>query len=88
MELIQWFCMGILFTLVVQGMAYLSFKIRMPWYGWALVIAGSISILFGIGWAGSALLENVPRSGSMSLMVFCLPGLLLILLSWRLFAVK
>ena len=31
MESIQWFLMGVLFTLCVIGFAYLSVKIKAPW---------------------------------------------------------
>jgi hypothetical protein len=85
MELIQWFCMGILFTLFVQGFAYLSVKVSMPWYAWAMKITGAVAILFGIGWAGASFFEGITQSGSMGLIFFSLPGLIMIILSWRWF---
>jgi hypothetical protein len=88
MELIQWFCMGILFTLFVQAFAYLSVKVKMPWYAWAIKISGAVAILFGIGWAGASFFEGIAQSGSMGLMFFSLPGLIAIILSWRFFAPK
>jgi hypothetical protein len=88
MELIQWFCMGILFTLFVQGLAYLSIKASLPWYAWAMKIVGCTAILFGLGWAGASFFEGVAQSGSMGLMFFTMPGIILILLSWRFFAPK
>ncbi len=86
MELIQWFCMGILFTLFVQGLAYLSVKVQLPWYAWALKITGCVAILFGIGWAGASFFEGITQSGALGLIVFSIPGLILIILSWRFFA--
>ena len=83
MELVQWFFMGILFTLMVQAIAWLSLKVRMPWYGWTGMILGCLMILFGIGWAGASYLEGVSQSGSMGLMFFSLPGVLLIVIVWR-----
>ena len=88
MELIQWFCMGILFTLSVQGLAYLSTKVEMPWYAWVIKSIGVVAILFGIGWSGASFFEGIPQSGSMGLIFFSLPGLMMIVLSWRFFAPK
>lgn len=83
MELIQWFCMGIVFTLCVLSLAYLSITVKMPWYGWGSMITGAVAILFGIGWAGASFMEGIPQSGSMGLIFFSLPGLLMIILTWR-----
>ncbi|MGF1760275.1 hypothetical protein L4D76_20565 [Photobacterium sagamiensis] len=88
MELIQWFSMGILFTLSVLGLAYLSLKVKLPWYGWGIMITGCLAILFGIGWAGASFFEGVAQSGSMGLMFFSIPGLLMIILAWRKFVPK
>jgi len=77
MELLEFFIMGILFTLGVEAFAYVSIKVKMPWFAWAGLITGGLIFLFGIGWAGSSFIENVPQSGSLGLTVFCLPGLLL-----------
>ncbi len=88
MELIQWFTMGILFTLGVQGFAYVSTKIDFPWYAWAIAITGGVLILFGIGWAGASFFEGIAQSGAMGLIFFSLVGVVMIVLSWRLFAPK
>jgi hypothetical protein len=85
MELVQWFCMGILFTLSVLGLAWLSIKVKLPWYAWAMKITGVVAILFGLGWAGASFLEDIYQSGSMGLIFFSMPGVILITLSWRLF---
>ncbi|MFC1502863.1 hypothetical protein ACFL53_00715 [Pseudomonadota bacterium] len=88
MELLQWFLMGVLFTLEVLGLAYLSLKVKLPWYGWGMMITGCVAILFGIGWAGASFFEGVAQSGAMALMFFSIPGLLLIILAWRKFVPK
>ena len=88
MELIQWFLMGVIFTLAVQAFAYLSIKVKLPWYAWAIKITGAVMILFGIGWSGASFFEGIAQSGSMGLVFFCLPGVILIILSWRWFAPK
>ena len=83
MELMQWFFMGVLFTVGVFGLSYLSLVVRLKWYAWACLIIGIIAILFGIGWAGGSFLEGVAQSGAMGLMIFSGGGLILMLLTWR-----
>ena len=83
MELMQWFFMGVLFTLGVFGLAYLSLLVKLKWYTWACLITGIVAILFGIGWAGGSFLEGVAQSGAMGLMIFSGGGLVLMLLTWR-----
>ena len=83
MELMQWFVMGVLFTVGVFGLAYLSLLVKLKWYTWASLITGIISILFGIGWAGASFMEGVSQSGAMGLMIFSGGGLILMLLTWR-----
>ena len=83
MELMQWFFMGVLFTVGVFGLSYLSLLVKLKWYTWASLITGIIAILFGIGWAGGSFLEGVAQSGAMGLMIFSGGGLILMLLTWR-----
>ena len=40
MESIQWFVLGILFTLSVFGFAYVSTRIKTQWYTWVVLIGG------------------------------------------------
>jgi hypothetical protein len=83
MELMQWFFMGVLFTVGVFGLSYLSLVVRLKWYAWACLITGIVAILFGIGWAGGSFMEGVAQSGAMGLMIFSGGGLVLMLLTWR-----
>jgi hypothetical protein len=83
MELMQWFFMGVLFTVGVFGLAYLSLVVSLKWYTWASLITGIVAILFGIGWAGGSFLEGVAQSGAMGLMIFSGGGLILMLLNLR-----
>jgi hypothetical protein len=85
MELIQWFFMGVLFTLSVFALAYLSIRVSLQWHVWGSLITGVILILFGFGWAGASFLEGYPQSGSLALMVFSAPGAVMIILTWRFF---
>ncbi|SDK38197.1 hypothetical protein SAMN04488540_12918 [Ferrimonas sediminum] len=88
MELLEFFIMGMLFTLGVLGLAYLSVRVRMPALAWTGMITGALTFLFGIGWAGSSFIEDVPQSGSLGLAVFCMPGLLLMAFIWRKYVPK
>ena len=83
MELMQWFFMGVLFTVGVFGLSYLSLVVKLKWYTWACLIIGIVAILFGIGWAGASFMEGVSQSGAMGLMIFSGGGLILMLLTWR-----
>ena len=83
MELMQWFFMGVLFTVGVFGLSYLSLKVNLKWYTWACLIIGVVAILFGIGGAGASFKEGVAQSGAMGLMIFSGGGLILMLLTWR-----
>jgi hypothetical protein len=83
MELMQWFFMGVLFTVSVFSLAYLSTVVSVPWYSWSGLILGVILVLFGIGWAGASFLEGYPQSGSLALVVFSGVGVVLMTLTWR-----
>ena len=83
MELLQWFLMGVLFTLSVLGLSYLSVVVRLKWYALASLATGAMLVLFGIGWAGASFLEGIAQSGSMALILFCGSGIVLMTLTWR-----
>jgi hypothetical protein len=83
MELMQWFFMGVLFTLTVIALAYLSMLVKLEWYAWASLIVGAILVLFGFGWAGASFMEGYPQSGSLALMVFSGTGVVMMVLTWR-----
>jgi hypothetical protein len=79
----QWFFMGVLFTLTVIALAYLSMLVKLEWYAWASLIVGAILVLFGFGWAGASFMEGYPQSGSLALIVFSGTGLVMMVLTWR-----
>jgi len=83
MQLMQWFFMGVLFTLTVFALAYLSMFVKLQWYAWASLITGAILVLFGFGWAGASFVEGYPQSGSLALMVFSGTGVVMMVLTWR-----
>ena len=83
MELVQWFLLGVLFTLSVQALAFLSVNVRLHWYTWAGLIAGVFGVLFGLAWAGASFLEGIAQSGAMGLIFFSGTGVLIIVLVAR-----
>jgi hypothetical protein len=83
MELMQWFFMGVLFTLSVFALAWLSMIAKLEWYTWAGLITGVFLVLFGIGWAGASFMEGIAQSGAMALMLFSGVGVVMIVLIWR-----
>ena len=83
MELMQWFFMGVLFTLSVIALAYLSMLVKLQWYAWAGLIVGVVLILFGLGWAGASFLEGYPQSGALGLILFSGAGVVMMVLTWR-----
>ena len=67
MEAMQWFLLGVLFTLSVLAFAYISVRVQAPWYAWTVLIGGAFLVLFGLAWAGSSFAEDIPTSGAMAL---------------------
>ena len=83
MEAMQWFLLGVLFTLCVVGFSYASVRVSAPWYAWTVLIGGAFLVLFGLAWAGSSFIEGIPTSGAMALTLFTGPGIIAMTLAWR-----
>ena len=83
MESIQWFVLGVLFTLCVFGFAYASIRVKAPWYAWGALIGGAFLVMFGIAWAGSSFVEGMPTSGALGLTLFTGPGIAAMTLAYR-----
>ncbi|MGD8500872.1 MAG: hypothetical protein PVJ86_09510 [Phycisphaerales bacterium] len=83
MESIQWFLLGVLFTLCVFGFAYASIRVKAPWYCWVVLIGGAFMVMFGIAWAGSSFHEGYPSSGALGLTLFTGPGIVAMVLAYR-----
>jgi hypothetical protein len=83
MESIQWFLLGVLFTLFVFGFAYASIRVKAQWYVWAVLIGGAFMVMFGIAWAGSSFVEGYPSSGALGLTLFTGPGIVAMVFAYR-----
>ena len=81
---VTWFTLG--FISILSGYFLLEYKKKYKWN--TLVTIGFISgigtILFSIAWAVGAVLEGVPRSAGMGLLVFGLGGIVILSVTFRL----
>lgn len=77
------FLLGALTTLAVIGLIVLNKNYELNWKAWTSLIIGAFFLLFAIAWSVSSALEGEPRAASMGLVVFGIPGLILLLLGRR-----
>ena len=84
---LMWFLIGILTALAVVACIRLR-KAGANWKTFLPGIAGVLLFLFGIAWSISSAIEQEPQSAAMGLVFFSIPGILLMLLGYRLFATK
>ncbi len=80
---LTWYLLGALSCAIVYGLYELSQKQRLTWVDWTGLILGTFLILFAVAWSVGAVLEGVPRAGSMGMLLFGLPGIVLTTLSLR-----
>jgi len=78
-----WYILGVLTGGVLYGMYLFSEKFVLNWLSWSGLGAGAGLILFSIAWGVGAVLEGVPRAGSMGVLLFGLPGLIVLTLTIR-----
>ena len=83
MEALQWFSLGIISMLAINGMVYAHQVIKLKWYTLPLLLTGILTMLFGIAWSGSSFIEGYAQSGAMGLSIFTGSGLLIVLMTWR-----
>jgi hypothetical protein len=78
-----WYVLGTLTGAAIYGMYLLSEKFVLNWVSWSGLGSGAGLILFSIAWGVGAVLEGVPRAGSMGILLFGLPGLIVLTLTIR-----
>ena len=85
---LTWFVIG--FLSIVFTYFFLEHKKKYNWNSLVIIgfLSGLGSILFSIAWAMGALLEGVPRSASMGLLVFGLGGIVILSVTFRFCAGK
>jgi hypothetical protein len=78
-----WYILGVLTGGALYGMYLFSEKFVLNLLSWSGLGAGAGLILFSIAWGVGAVLEGVPRAGSMGILLFGLPGLIVLTLTIR-----
>ena len=80
---LTWYILGVLTGAIAYVLYELSRKITLNWLSWSGLIVGSFLVLFSIAWSVGAVLEGVPRAGSMGLLLFGLSGIVILTLTGR-----
>ena len=80
---LTWYVLGALTGVIAYFLYELSRKMTLNWLSWSGLIVGSFLILFSIAWSVGAVLEGVPRAGSMGLLIFGLSGIVILTLTGR-----
>jgi Na+-translocating ferredoxin:NAD+ oxidoreductase RnfG subunit len=81
-----WFIVGILTAVAGIGVSLTMQRYSLRWLEQAGLIVGAGLIVFTIPWVAGCLLEGVPRAASMGILLFGLPGLIILAVTWRLIA--
>ncbi len=77
---LTWYLLGALTGVMAYTFYELSKRYTLNWMIWSGLGTGAILILFSIAWSVGAVLEGVPRAGSMGMLLFGLPGI--VVLTW------
>jgi hypothetical protein len=80
---LTWYFLGFLTTASFILFWRLSRQYRLNWMAWSLLCSGTVLVLFAIAWYVGAVLEGVPRAGSMGMLLFGLPGIICLTLGMR-----
>ncbi len=83
MMALTWYILGLFTTASVIFIVKLSKKYVLNWIAYSGYGMGIFLILFSIAWAVGAVLEGVPRAGSMGMLFFGLPGIISLTLTLR-----
>jgi uncharacterized protein with FMN-binding domain len=80
---LTWCVLGVLTGVSALFLRWLSKQYRLNWLAWGGFALGIFLILFGLAWAVGSVLEGVPRSAAMGLLLFCLGGIVVLTATWR-----
>ena len=85
---LMWFCLGFIagFSVFIYNELWRTFKI--DWKGWSGLLLGEVLVLFCVAWSVASTFEGEPRAASMGLICFGGPGVILLVLTWRLSIAK
>jgi len=85
---LMWFVLGLIMGLSVLGGLELHKRFDLDWRAWSGLLVGEALLLFCIAWSTASMAEGVPRAASMGLLLFGGPGLVILVLTWRLLVQK
>ena len=85
---ILFYLLGVISTLLIFGIVYLHRVYRFKCYATVLATLGIFMIVFTVAWWVSGIQEGEAQAGNMGLLVFGLPGLLLLGITQRFIAKK
>lgn len=80
---VLFFILGLLTSFSAIGLAYLHKQLKFKTGTWATLIMGLVLLIFCIAWSCSSVLEGEPRAASMGLVIFGIPGIILLALGRR-----
>ena len=82
---LMWFSVGLITGLSVFAAVELHKRFDIDWRGWVGLVLGEFLVLFCFAWSTASVFEGVPRAASMGLLMFGGTGLVVLVLTWRLF---
>jgi len=74
---LTWYILGLFTSASAIFLWKLSERYALNTRAWSGLVCGIVLILFSIAWGVGAVLEGVPRAGSMGILLFGLPGIIL-----------
>ena len=85
---LTWYILGGLTGAITYTFYELSKKYPLNWTTWSGLGTGAFLILFSMAWSVGAVLEGVPRAGSMGMLLFGLPRIVILALTSRIIVSK
>ena len=80
---ILFFCLGVLTTLSVGALVYLSKRYHLDWKSRTMSGGGVFFLIFCVAWSVSSVLEGEPQAAALGLVFFGSPAIILFLLIRR-----
>jgi len=85
---IVFFLMGLLSGVAIFLLGYINIRYRCPWYVNIFGVVAAALVIFTVGWYGSSIVEGESQAAKVGLLMFGVPGLLLIAIAWFSFRKK
>lgn len=85
---LMWFGIGLVVGITPLVALAVHKKFEVDLWGWLGMALGELLVLFGCAWTFASFAEGEPRAASMGAIMFGGPGLVAMVVSWRLFVRK